>query len=159
MDLTMFDLRALKAALDVRRTTLGLSWTEIATELGISVSTLRSLGTRPVAEGDGVLRLAAWLGRTLESFVPGQNAETEWTQLPGAAGSLRFDSRKLYAALDAERVQRGVTWREIADACEVGSLSALTRLRDGGRVMFPQVMRVFAWLGAPAAEFVRVARA
>ena len=72
-----------------------------------------------------------------------------------AAGTLRFDVRSLYAALDEARTARGLTWAAVAAASGVGSSAALTRLRAGGRVSFPEVMRMLAWLGAPAARFVR----
>ena len=150
-----FDLVALHSALDARRTELGLGWADVGTTLGISPGTLRGLGTRDRAEGDGVLRVVGWLGRTPESFVPGRAPGSSEAPLPGMANTLRFDARALYAALDAERATRGLTWREIAVASGAGSAASLTRLRHGGRVMFPEIMRVLAWLGAPAARFVR----
>jgi hypothetical protein len=155
-----FDLRALHAALDARRTALGLGWAALAAELGVSAATLRGLGTRRTAEGDGVLRAVAWLGRSPESFVPGAESETvEAARLAiPAAGALRFDARALYAALEAERRTRGMTWREVTAASGAGSPAALTRLQAGGRVTFPDVMRLLAWLGAPAAQFVRAIR-
>ena len=100
--------------------------------------------------------MVAWLGRSIESFVPGHSGDSHGEPLPAPAGALRFDAAALYAALDAERVRRGLTWRELALASGVGSPAILMRLRQGGRVMFPQVMRAFLWLGTPAAQFVRV---
>jgi hypothetical protein len=148
-----FDLHDLHAALDARRATLGLTWAALAAEFGVSAGTLRGLGERRSAEGDGVLRAIAWLGRTPESFVPGAGGGTP---LPTPAAALRFDAGSLYAALEAARAGRGLTWTAVAADCGAGSPFALTRLRDGGRVRFPEVMRVLAWLGAPAARFVRV---
>jgi transcriptional regulator with XRE-family HTH domain len=150
-----FDLRAFRLALDTRRAALGLSWAAVAAELGVSVATLRGLGGGPVAEGDGVLRVVAWLGRSPESFVPGREATTEGQLPTELVGTLRFDTLALSAALEATRAARGLTWREVAVESGVGSAAALTRLRAGGRVMFPGVMRVLAWVGAPAARFVR----
>ncbi|MEZ5320009.1 MAG: hypothetical protein R2752_21590 [Vicinamibacterales bacterium] len=152
-----FDLRALGQALDARREALGLSWADVGAALGISPGTLRGLGTRPKAEGDGVLRVIAWLGRSPESFGPGRTPAEGQPLSPASARTLRFDARALYSALDAERIARGLTWREAAGAAGVRGAGALTRLRAGGRVMFPEVMRVLAWLDAPAARFVRVA--
>ena len=154
---TDFDLHALQLALDAQRIARGLSWAALGVKLGISQSTLKGLGGRPTAEGDGVLRAVAWLGRSPESFVPGRKVGAEDGQLPTeAAGALRFDTRALYAALEAARVARRMTWREVAEASGAGSAATLTRLRAGGRVMFPVVMRVLAWLGAPSVRFVRV---
>lgn len=150
-----FDLRALHAALDARRAELGIGWAALASELGVSAATLRTLGTRRTAEGDGVLRAVAWLGRTPESFVMGADGAMTQTRLPVPARTLRFDARALHAALDAARDARGLTWAAVARASGAGSAAALTRLRAGGRVTFPDVMRWLAWLGAPAARFVR----
>jgi len=55
----------------------------------------------------------------------------------------------------AERAARGLTWRAVAAQSGVGASAALTRLRAGGRITFPEVMHALAWLGAPAARFVR----
>ena len=147
-----FDLHALRAALESERAARGISWAAVGAALGVSASTLRSFGTRPWAEGDGVLRAVAWLGRSPESFVPGAQSA------PVPSGSprlLRFDVAKLYTAVDAARATRGMTWSAVARETGVGNASALTRLRNEGRVTFPDVMRVFRWLDAPAANFVR----
>jgi len=154
---TDFDLRALQLALDEQRIARGLSWAALAMQLGVSESTLKGLGGRPTAEGDGVLRAVAWLGRSPESFVPGRNFGPAERLLPtDAAGALRFDTRALYAALETARAARQLTWRGVAVLSGAGSAAALTRLRAGGRVMFPVVMPVLAWLEAPSARFVRV---
>jgi len=150
-----FDLGALHAALDAHRTALGLRWEDVGAALGVSAGTLRGLSTRRRAEADGVLRMVAWLGRSPESFIAGRPPTSSAVPLPATARALRFDARALYAALDAARAARGLTWREVAAASGAGGAGALTRLRDGGRVMFPEVMRVLSWLGAPAARFVR----
>jgi len=59
--------------------------------------------------------------------------------------------------LDAQRTARGLTWPQVAD--EIGGVApgGLTRLANGGRVGFPEVMRIFRWLGRPAASFTREA--
>src|SRR5689334_7333354 len=96
-----FDLAALRAALDSERVARGMSWAAIGASLGVSASTLRSFGTRPWAEGDGVLRAVAWLGRSPESFTPGASPNAPVPD--GSPRSLRFDVTKLYSAIDAER--------------------------------------------------------
>jgi len=151
-----FDLIALHAALEARRTALALSWADVGRALGVSAGTLRTLGTRPRAEGDGVLRMIAWLDDSPESFVPGRLHSAGAMPLPSPARALRFDARALYAALDVKRSACGLTWQQVAADAGVGGAGALTRLRAGGRVMFPEVMRVLAWLGAPVAQFVQV---
>jgi len=127
----------------------------------VSASTVTGLRTKRVAEGDGVLQMLRWLGRTPESFVVGyvsQDAARE--RLPAASVDqvLRFDTAKLYAAIDEQRRNRGLTWQEVVG--EIGlitiSVNTLTHMKAGGRTGFPHVMRFTRWLGQPAAAFVRV---
>jgi len=149
-----FDLHALGKALDARRAVLGRSWSQVAAELGVSVPTLRQLGNRPTAEGDGVLRILAWLGvgPNDAAFGGGERNSTA----PGSPRKLRFDTAALYAALDGARGARGLTWREVGAACGVASAAALTRLKRGGRTSYPTVARVLTWIGPPANRFVRI---
>src|SRR5690349_1025398 len=153
-----FDLCALQAAVDAGRRSRGLGWTAAAREIGVSVGTLRGLGTRRAVEGDGVLQILLWLGRSPESFVPGCERDDPSAPLHSPrAGVLRFDARALHTALQERRTQYGMTWAQVAAAIGGMEAGALMRLRGGGRVSFPQVMRVCAWLGQPAARFVHVA--
>jgi hypothetical protein len=157
-----FDVVALYDALDEKRVARGLSWPQLAREIGgpfrISPSTLRDMRSRRVVEGDGVLQMLRWLNRTPESFVPGAKGESAaGAGLPvlPARQVLRFDTRKLHAAIDAQRAERGQTWAQVAS--EIGGIraSSLMRLSNGGRTAFPDVMRMVRWLGRPAALFTR----
>ena len=71
---------------------------------------------------------------------------------------LRFDTRKLHAALAARRMGRGLTWQQVAN--EIGGMSAtsLTHLKKGGRTGFPFVTRMARWLGQPVAHFTRASK-
>ena len=159
---------ALYAALDAQRQARGMSWQQVVREINalfasvperpISPSTLTGLRKRGAIEGDGVLQMLRWLNRAPESFVPGhQEAAAEAATLPevGPDKILRFDTGKLYSALDAQRKERGMSWQQVAS--EIGGFSAagLTRLSKGGRTGFPEVMRITRWLGRPAACFTR----
>ena len=163
-----FDIDALYQALDAERRARGLSWQRLALEISsqfdesrataISPGTLSGMRKRRVIEGDGVLQMLRWLDRTPESFVPGDGTSSSPDATLPAVGRnsiLRFDARAIHAALDARRDQRGMTWKQVA--AEIGGLNAssLTRLAKGGRVGFPDVMRVVRWLGRPAASFTR----
>ena len=163
-----FDLAALRAALDERRVARGLTWAGVLREINaafgevparaIGTSTVTGLGTRRVAEADGVLQMLRWLGRTPESFVSDHpRAADAAAALPELAPDriLRFDTRALHAALDAQRSERGLTWKRVAD--EIGGVTAenLTQLARGGRTSFPQVLRITLWLDRPAAVFTR----
>jgi transcriptional regulator with XRE-family HTH domain len=161
---TDWSLAALHAALDARRSERGLTWAQVAREINalagrvpvraLSPSTLAGFRLRSVAEADGVLQALRWLDRTPESFLPGP--PKPGARLPAAVPGriLRVDASSLHAALDGRRRARGLTWAALA--AELGtSARSLTRLAAGGRVAFPEVMRLTGWLGRPLAEFTR----
>ena len=160
-----FELTTLYAALDAQRESRGLTWTQAVREINavgptsirqIAVSTVTGLPSKTLAEGDGVLQMLRWLKRSPESFLRDSSALTE--ELPEAKQEqvLRFDTPKLYEALNARRTGKGMTWPQVAG--EIGGLRAasLTRYSKGGRTAFPEIMRICRWLGKPAATFVRV---
>jgi hypothetical protein len=99
-----------------------------------------------------------WLNRAPESFVRGIEVR-HFHKLPAAAagGVLRFDSAKLYTALDRQRIARGLTWQQVGREIGGASAASLARLKKGGRIGFPGVMRLTRWLEQPAAHFVRIA--
>lgn len=162
-----FSLRALNDALDAQRQARGLSWSQVIKEMHqrsdrpstrrLSQSTVTGIGARAAAEGDGVLAMLRWLNRTPESFVPGHRESKEIsTWLPDIPPGmfLRFDAKKINTALDARRLEREMTWAEVAK--EIGTNSgSLMHLAKGKRVGFPGVMRIFRWLDRPAADFTR----
>jgi hypothetical protein len=163
-----FDVGALYEALDAARRARGLSWAQLAREISaqfgrtglgpIAASTLSGMRARRFVEGDGVLQALRWLNRTPESFVPGHMpAANEVMPHVESDRILRFDAIAIYKAMDAQRATRGLTWRRVAD--EIGGVApgGLTRLANGGRVGFPEVMRICRWLGRPAATFTREA--
>jgi transcriptional regulator with XRE-family HTH domain len=67
---------------------------------------------------------------------------------------VRFDSRALYSALDAERQARGVTWTQVAVETGV-SAGTITRTRTGGRLEVDGMLAMVRWLGVPVETFVR----
>jgi hypothetical protein len=163
-----FDLQALHAALDRQRQARGLTWTDATRQINavgpqpsrhpIAVSTITGLRTKALAEGAGVLQMLRWLGRTPESFMDGCPPEMmAAAALPdqGQRGVLRFDTRRLYDALDTERKARGFAWSDVARETGVAALHA-RGLARGGRTAFPAVTRLTAWLRRPAADFVRI---
>ena len=67
---------------------------------------------------------------------------------------LRFDPKALYAALDTQRLERGLTWAQIAG--EIGvSASTITGTRNGGRLEVDGMLAMVSWLGRPVEDFVR----
>jgi len=162
-----FDLKGLYAAIDERRRSRNLTWAAVGREINrgmtvghpIASSTITGLRAKAVAEGDGILQMLLWLGRTPESFVPGfPDADAARFHLSERTDGqiLRWDATALHAASNAKRQAAGMTWQNVAT--EVGSFTPgmLTHLAKGGRVGFPGVMRLTAWLGQPAAAFTRL---
>jgi ribosomal protein L24E len=160
-----FSLQDLYAALDAQRQARGLSWTQVAKEINgppeqvrghaLSASTITGTRIRSVAEADGILQMLRWLQRSPESFLPHHqvsNGSAEKLPAVSAHQVLRFNTKKIYAALDAQRSERKMTWVQIGK--ELGlSGSSLRHLEKGGRTSFPSVMRILGWLGRPASEF------
>jgi len=165
---TDFDLKALYIALDMQRQSGGLTWQQAMREINrgwdhspairpIARSTVASLRSKTIAEGDGILQMLRWLQRTPESFVPGC-AASDSQRLPEVPAHrlLRFDTGRLYAALDAQRTIGGLTWQKVADDLAGMSVTSLRHLKKGGRTAFPLVTRMASWLNQPVAHFTRV---
>jgi hypothetical protein len=162
-----FSLRALYEALDEQRRSRNMTWAAVSREVNrfkldlhpIATSSITSLQHKTVAEGDGVLQMLLWLHRTPESFVhgfPDANADRFLLKDPGSNQVLRWDAVALHSALNAERENRGITWRQVAEELGRGfAANMLMHLSKGGRVGFPNVMRIVGWLGQPAASFTR----
>lgn len=64
-----------------------------------------------------------------------------------------FDADAFYHVLDAERSQRGLTWKDVAVQTGV-SASTLTRLGQGRRPDVDSFARLVAWGGFTADQFV-----
>lgn len=100
------DLDALYSALDAARDARGLTWRELAAEVGVSPSTLSRLtnGHRP--DADGFAAMVTWLGIPAERFIRRQGHEPahgEPDLLAELAPLLR--SRKDLDADDVEAIE------------------------------------------------------
>jgi len=71
-----FDVRALYAALDSQRRERGLSWRQVASEVGVSATTLTRTKQGGRLEVDGMLAMVRWLDRTVESFTRAVSKDT-----------------------------------------------------------------------------------
>ena len=60
---------ALYAALDAQREAAGLSWRQLAKNLGLSPSTFTRLANKHRPDVDAFAALVAWLGQPAESFI------------------------------------------------------------------------------------------
>lgn len=65
----------------------------------------------------------------------------------------KLDVETLVAALDTERQEQGMSWRQVADATGV-SASTLTRMQQGKRPDVDTFAALVQWLGIPADEFL-----
>jgi len=64
-----FDAQALYSALDKQRNARGLTWTQVAREIGVSPSTIARTKSGGRLEVDGMLAMVGWLDRPVEDFV------------------------------------------------------------------------------------------
>jgi len=65
----------------------------------------------------------------------------------------RFDVKALYAALDAQRRARSITWQQVASETSV-SATTLTRTRHGGRLEVDGMLAMVRWLNRTVESFV-----
>jgi len=66
----------------------------------------------------------------------------------------RFDAEAFYAALDAEREARRLTWKQVAKEAKV-SASTLTRMGQGKRPDIDSLTSLSAWCGLEVDGFIR----
>ena len=71
-----------------------------------------------------------------------------------AARRTSFDSRAFFAALDAERASRHLTWKDVALEAGV-SASTLTRMSQGRRPDVDGLASLLSWSGLDVAAFIR----
>lgn len=64
-----FDSRVLYQALNEQREARGLTWADVARDVGVSSRTLTRTARGGRMEVDGMLAMCRWLNRTAESFV------------------------------------------------------------------------------------------
>lgn len=85
-----FDLARLFGEVDAQRTSRGLTWTAVASQVGVSTSTIRRFSDADDAEADGVLALCRWLEVAPERFVDASTVAGAVLDPPGW-GVVRVD--------------------------------------------------------------------
>ena len=165
-----FDALGLYAAMDAKRTQLGLSWQRAAFEIWnqsselnqrstghpISPSTLTGIANRADTSCQHALFFLRWLGRTPESFLAVPPPIEKQTAMPaaGPGDRLRWNLSAVYEALDTQRRERDLTWKELAKKlrCTDNQLRGIriARYAIGMRLM----MRIVQWVEQPAATFI-----
>jgi hypothetical protein len=163
-----FDMKQLCDTLDAERSRRGLSWKELTAEINkpfegtrsipITVGTIRAMLTRRSVTSAVALQVLRWLRRSPESFLTRPNAVPDREEAlpePGPGRILRFDTRALYAAVNEERNERGLTWKQLTAELPGFTENMLTNLSTGPLIGFPHVMVLTQWVGRPAVSFVR----
>jgi hypothetical protein len=174
MPIVEFDIQAMYSAMDAKRTSLGLSWPNVAQALWdqsaplnerrkdhpISPATLTGIAKRGDCTCQHALFVLRWLGRTPEDFLAGPSANRGRVALPPADEDhrLRWNLGAVYTALDERRRERGLTWRELARVirCTDNQLTGLRTARYA--IGMKLMMRIVQWLDVPAATFIYAAK-
>jgi len=152
-----FDPQALLDAVDAQRRERGMTWADVSRELYVSTTTIRNLPKRQWGiELDGVIGMARWVGRTVESFAGADGGPAPKPAGPGWP-FLRFDTRALYEAADEERTRRGLTWAQVAgEVWPSGPWgeAQLQGMARGGRSDVYNALAICAWLGRTIQSFL-----
>jgi hypothetical protein len=160
------DLKSIYEAMEEKRASLNITWAAAAHQISrtgkgersMAVSTIIGLKTRKLVEGDGVLQILLWLGKTPESFISGfGNADGYKLPVPMQGQVLRWDPPALYKSITKRCQEMGITL--IAASKQIGghSPAMLSNLKNSKRVGFPLVMNIVIWLNQPAANFTCLA--
>jgi transcriptional regulator with XRE-family HTH domain len=155
-----FNPRALYDAVDAERRNRGMTWASLSRELHVSTATIKNLPKhRRALELDGVIALACWVGRTVESFAGGKGGPS---QAPGSYGKAgRFDTAALYRSVSDERTRRGLTWNQVRREIWPGRMTGEGQLKGmsrGGRSNVYTALAICEWLGRPIRSFQREPR-
>ena len=153
----MFDPQALHEAVDARRRERGMTWAAVSKEVLVSVSTIKGMPKRRWGiELDGVIGMARWVGRSVESFAGGNGVKgaesAKYARFP------RFDTAALSDAVNKERIRRGLTWDQVAAEIWPGGPSGARQLRamaKGGRSDVYKALAICGWLGRTIQSFQR----
>jgi hypothetical protein len=157
-----FDPQALYDAIDAQRREREMTWSDLANELHVSISTIKGMTKRQWGiELDGVLGMTRWLGRTPESFAGGDGGPARKHGVLTESGLYtRFNTVALYEAVDTERQKRGMTWEQVAaeiwPAGPWGS-AQLKQLAKGGRADVYKTLAICRWLNKTIESFTRAA--
>lgn len=173
VDIRPFSVRRLAAATDAERQRRGLSWRQAAADIWeqsadlnalrddhpLAASTLAGMADRGGVSCQHALFVLRWLGRSPESFLVGGEQVDETYDLPpaGANQRLRWDLAATYEALNARRLEQGLSWPELARLLRC-SPNQLTGLRTARFAVDMQLaMKIAQWLETPAITFIHPA--
>ncbi|MCB9876985.1 MAG: helix-turn-helix transcriptional regulator [Planctomycetes bacterium] len=118
------DVRALRDALDQQRRTRKLSWRQVASEAGVSPSTLSRMADDKRPDVDSFAALVKWLGVPADAFLVTGKGETIAAQQASAVLSTHLRAGKNLSPEAVDAVQ--------------DLLGAIQRLMDSGSVAPPR---------------------
>jgi hypothetical protein len=165
-----FDAIAMYEAMDRQRIQRGLSWRQVLDQIWeqsadlngrrvdhpISPATVTGIAKRGDTTCQHALFFLRWLGRTPESFLSSPPADAEHGALPAAGPDkrLRWNLPALYDALNDRRLERQLTWRDLARQlrCSDNQLTGIRTVRYA--IGMRLAMRIVVWLEQPAAAFI-----
>ena len=167
-----FDAAALFCALDEKRLDEGLSWKnatwaiwQTSSELNerrgdhpISPSTITWMAKHHDTSCQHALFMLRWLQKSPEEFLRGgPGVYGKPLPVAGLDQRLRWKFPPLYEALNTERKERGLTWKELASelGCTTSQLTGIRTARFGMSMVL--AMRIVQWLRRPAADFIYAA--
>ena len=157
--------------MDRQRVERGLTWRQVADQIWdqsadlnrrrtsdhpISPSTITGFAKRGDLTCQHALFFLRWLDRTPESFLTTPQPDSEATRLPpaGADRRLRWNLAALYDALNAQRQERDLTWKQLARELRCTE-SQLTGIKTAKYAIGMRLaMRIVVWLERPAAAFI-----
>ena len=153
-----FHPQALLDAIDAQRRERGMTWADLSKELLVSTTTIRNMPKRRWGiELDGVMGLARWVGRTVESFAGGDGGPPPKPNSFWKTGRIiRFNTAALYAAVNEKREERGMTWDQVAaEIWPLGPWGAaqLKHMARGGRTDVYRAVPICEWLGRTIQSF------
>lgn len=76
---TKININALQGALDAARDSRGMSWRQLAKEIGVSPSLLSRLNNGYRPDADGFATLVSWLGLPAETFFVDEDKDDDGT--------------------------------------------------------------------------------
>jgi transcriptional regulator with XRE-family HTH domain len=82
------DVKGLHAALDAARTEKGLSWRQVAKEIGVSASTISRMANGLKPDVTAFAAMTSWLRMPAESFFSHPGADAEEPELTAALAPL-----------------------------------------------------------------------
>lgn len=102
------DVKALHAALDKARESRGLSWRQLAKEIGVSASTISRMSNNLKPDVTAFAAMTTWLRMPAESFYVGSgHGSTDWDQEPDLVAQLvpLLRARKDLSGKDVEYLE------------------------------------------------------